>query len=161
MMAEIAAVPITAAAFAPFGQLLERPTEVGRRYFSDGLVNDRASAAPSLWFSRAEPIGLKRLDALRMERHEFSSQSFMPLDVSRYLVITAPHSSDGLPDGDAAQAFIVPGHQGITYAKNVWHHPMVVLDRPGHFAIFMWLDGSTQDEEFVPLPVPFQVTWPD
>ena len=33
-----------------------------------------------------EPLAGLTLDAVRMERHAFSSQSFIPMDASRYLV---------------------------------------------------------------------------
>ena len=52
------------------------------------------------------------------------------------------------------------GGLGITFRANVWHHPMVALDRASTFAIFMWLDGSDGDVELVPLAVPFQVAVP-
>jgi len=92
-----------------------------------------------------------------MERHEFSSQSFVPIDVSRYIVVVAPRAADGGPDAEAARAFLVPGDVGITYHVDIWHHPMTILDRPARFAVFMWRDGSTGDEEFVQLAHPFRV----
>jgi len=39
---------------------------------------------------------------------------------------------------------------------NTWHHGFTVLDWPGRFAMFMWLDGSSGDEEFVPV-TPFTI----
>ena len=47
-------------------------------------------------------------------------------------------------------AWISTGAQGVTYRPNTWHHGLTTLDRPGRFAVFMWLAG-TQDEEFVPV----------
>jgi ureidoglycolate lyase len=95
-----------------------------------------------------------------MARHEFSSQSFIPMDVSRYLIVVAPHLPAGTPDTRQARAFIVPGDVGITYGADVWHHPIAVLDRPGRFAIVMWADGSDRDEEFVKLEQPFEIILP-
>jgi len=156
----IACTPLTAAAFASFGQVIERPADFGRVYFSDALANGRSSAKPSLSLSKARPLTSSLLEATKMERHEFSSQSFMPLDVSRYLVIVAPHGDDGRPDSARLQAFLARGDQGVTYGMNVWHHPLTVLDRPATFAIFMWLDGGRGDEEFVDLPAPVAVDFP-
>ena len=98
------------------------------------------------------------LRVTQMERHEFSSQSFVPLDVSRYVILAAPMAARGGPDVENVRAFVVPGNIGITYYINVWHHPMVVLDRPGRFAVVMFRDGGPQDEEFAPVPDPFLVT---
>jgi len=156
----ITAQPISAEAFAPFGNVLEAPLEFGRTYFDEGLANLRPSASPSLSLAGIAETTDFPLTAIEMERHEFSSQSFIPIDVSRYLIAVAPPLASGLPDAQQAQAFIVPGDVGITYGANVWHHPIAVLDRPGRFAIQMWQDGTTNDEEFVNLEHPFEITLP-
>ncbi len=156
----IAAQPLTAAAFAPFGQVIERPADFGRVYFSETLANGRPAAKGSLSLTKSRPIETPALTATKMERHAFSSQSFVPLDVSRYLVLVAPHGAEGKPDHTKLQAFVARGDQGVTYGMNVWHHPLCVLDRPGQFAVFMWLDGGKGDEEFVDLPAPFTVAFP-
>jgi ureidoglycolate lyase len=156
-MHHIACEPLTAAAFAAFGQVIERPADFGRVYFSDALASRRAGAKASLSLTRSRPLAASQLEATRMERHEFSSQSFVPLDVSRYLVIVAPHGPGGRPDSGQLRAFLARGDQGVTYGMNVWHHPLTVLDRPAQFAVFMWLDGGKGDEEFVDLPAPIAV----
>ena len=156
----IRAEPLTAAGFAPFGEVIERPADFGRVYFSERLASGRAAARASLSMTRARPLEADSLVATRMERHEHSSQSFVPVDVSRYLVVVAPHGAAGRPDADRLQAFVARGDQGVTYGMNVWHHPLCVLDRPGVFAVFMWLDGGRGDEEFVDLPQPTTILFP-
>jgi ureidoglycolate lyase len=158
---QIVAEPLRAQSFAEFGDVLEAPAEAGRAYFEGGLGNRRPRARPSLSVAHVAPLGSLPLEATMMERHEFSSQSFMPLDVARWLVVAAPSAPDGGPDAAQARAFIAGPGQGITYRQNVWHHPLTVLDRPARFAIFMWLeDGSGTDEEFVTLRKPFTVVAP-
>ena len=44
----------------------------------------------------------------------------------------------------------------MTYGVGVWHHPFTVLDRPARFAIVMWRDGTSADDDFVDVP-PFAV----
>lgn len=156
----ITAAPLTADAFAPFGQVIERPADFGRIYYSEALANGRAVAKGSLSLTKSRPLEAPALTATKMERHEFSSQSFVPLDVSRYLVLVAPHGASGKPDHTKLHAFVARGDQGVTYGRNVWHHPLCVLDRPGQFAVFMWLDGGMGDEEFVDLPAPVTVAFP-
>ena len=156
----ISAEPLMGAAFAPFGHVFERPVDFGRFYASDALANGRPVAKASLSFSKSRPLAATELTAVKMERHEFSSQSFIPIDASRYLVIVAPHGADGRPDATKLKAFVARGDQGVTYGMNVWHHPSTVLDRPSLFAIVMWLDGGTGDEEFVDLPQPITITFP-
>ena len=153
----LVAEPLHADGFAPYGDVLEAPKEPGRTYFNAGLVNGRPGAAPSLSIGHVQPLAMLPLVATRMERHEFSSQSFVPLDVARWLVIVAPKAADGGPDGSRPRAFLAGPGQGVTSHHNTWHHPLCVLDRPARFAIFMWLEGSKTDEEFVRLPASFTV----
>ncbi len=155
-MRRLIAEPITAEAFAPFGVLLEARPGAGRSYFDEGLANLRPGAWPSLSVAVIEPVRVP-LEALRMERHEFSSQSFVPMDAGRYLVIVAPHRAGGGPHAGGARAFVVSGGEGITYRADVWHHPMAALDRPARFAIMMWRDGRPQDEEFAALDMPLLI----
>lgn len=148
--------PITAEAFAPFGKLLTRPNVAGRADYTDSLMNLRAEATPCFRTSLTEPTALP-LKTRTMERHEFSSQSFLPVDVGRYLVMVAPHNAEGGPDVEKLRLFEVDGGTGISYDANVWHHPMTVLDKPATFATVMFLDGGAGDEQFVELPVEVEI----
>jgi ureidoglycolate lyase len=152
--------PLRAEAFAPFGDVLEAPPAPGRIFFADGLANRRPDATPSLAVACVTPLASLPLTATRMERHEFSSQSFLALDVARWLVIVAPKAADGRPDTTRARAFLAGPGQGVTYRVDTWHHPLTVLDRPARFAVLIWLDRSATDEEFVTLDEPFTVDVP-
>jgi ureidoglycolate lyase len=103
-----------------------------------------------------ELVGGLPLEVKLLERHEFSSQTFVPLDVGRWLVVVCPHAPLGGPDVAHGRALIAGPDQGITYRMNTWHHGFTGLDRLGRFAMFMWLDGSSGDEEFVPV-TPFTI----
>lgn len=147
--------PLTTEAFAPFGEVLACPEEPGRVYIEAALDNRRAHAKPSLSFSTKEPAALP-LASTTMERHLHSSQSFVPMGAGRWLVLVAPHGADGGPDMTKARAFLARPDQGVTYGANVWHHPSTVFDRIARFAIFMWKDGTSDDDEFVQV-APFTV----
>jgi ureidoglycolate lyase len=149
--------PLTVEAFAPYGDVLSAPASRGRAYFERGLGNARPSARASLSMSLVAPLAALPLAATRMERHEFSSQTFLPLSVARWLVIVAPHAPEGGPDTRSVKVFLAGPGQGVTYRMNVWHHPLTVLDAPAEFAVFMWRDGGAGDEEFVTLKEPFTV----
>jgi ureidoglycolate lyase len=88
-----------------------------------------------------------------LERHPYSSQIFIPLDVSRYILVLAP---DG-PDITRAQAFLAPGNVGIVYRAGVWHAGAKVLDRSGSFAVMMWRNDSPDDEELITLPLAIEL----
>jgi ureidoglycolate lyase len=156
----ITARKLTPEAFAPYGQVMRPPAERGRLYFQEALGNGRPDVPACLSMSRAMPLATLPLRATMLERHEFSSQSFMPLSVARWLVIVAPPAPGGGPDATRAEAFVAGPGEGVTYRMGTWHHGMTVLDRPAEFAVFMWRDGSKLDEEFVDLAEPFDVVVP-
>jgi len=155
---EVVPQPLTKAAFAPFGDVIDVQDDVGRQYYDQALGNLRKEAKPSLSMVLKVELAERPLRAEMLERHEFSSQSFVPVDVDRWLIVVAPHASHGGPDLAGLRAFIATGRQGVTYRPNTWHHGLTVLDRPGRFAVFMWRAGS-KDEEFVPV-TPFTVRIP-
>lgn len=155
---EIVAEPLTVKAFEPFGWVVEGPPEPGRVYVSETLANGRPGARVSLSVVRVEPKTLP-LEATILERHEFSSQTFFPLRLSRYLVVVALSAPDGGPDVKSAQAFVARAGQGITYRMGTWHHGLTVLDAPAELAVLMWTDGTAGDEEFVKVS-PFTVRLP-
>lgn len=141
---------MTAAAFAPFGQVLDSPGGMSRRDFAATLTNRRPSARPNLALVRAPLVTLPMI-VRQMERHPCSNQAFMPLDVSEYLVIVAPDDGAEAPRLDAALAFRVPGTQGINYEPGIWHCGMMVLGGAGLFAMLVFEDGSPDDTHFRPI----------
>ena len=153
----IIAQPLNAAAFAPYGEVLAPPAEPGRGYFDESLKNGRAGAWPSLSVMHASPARALPFAATILERHEFSSQSFVPIEVSRWLIIVAPSLPQGGPDAARAVAFVAGPEQCVTHHMGTWHHGLTVLDRPARFAVFMWRDGTQADEELVTLASPFNV----
>lgn len=156
-MRTMVARPLTAAAFAAYGEVLDPPREPGRSYIEAALANLRQHAKPSLSLALVPAVASLPLRAVQMERHEFSSQSFVPLDAGRFLVIVAPKDASGGPDASRAEAFVTAPGQGVTYGADVWHHPLSVIGAPMRLAIFMWLERSATDEQFVQLAQPFEV----
>ena len=77
--------PLTADAFAPYGEVLAAPDAPGRTYIDAALANRRSHAKPSLSFTFKAPSALP-LNSTTMERHLHSSQSFVPMEAGRWLV---------------------------------------------------------------------------
>jgi ureidoglycolate lyase len=138
--------PLSARLFSGFGQVVEAGTGTGR-LVNDGralrydvpaaLEAEAGRTAPALAVYRVEAVDLPFAVGM-FERHPLSSQLFVPMTVSRYLVVVAPPDARGLPDAGRAMAFAGSGGQGVTYARGVWHSPMVALDAPGDLAMVMW-----------------------
>ena len=146
----VTATEIEASAFAPFGDVVRTLQTDGRNEWSSAFGNARANARISLYTSAVRAVCLP-VELSVMERHPHSFQTFIPLDTSRYLICVAPNGAGDLPALDALRAFIVGAGTGITYRANVWHHPMMALDRPAQFAVWMWRSGGDDDEEFIDL----------
>jgi ureidoglycolate lyase len=150
------AKPLTAEGFAGFGQVLSPPSRSERRYFGELLQSSRPNARLDLSFTTLTGTALPLRLSL-FERHLHSSQAFIPLDVSRYLVTVCPDNGQGQPHVAAAVSFVAHGSQTVLYDTGTWHHPMVALDRTGQFAIAMWSAGDGEDEELVPLTEAIEV----
>ncbi len=142
--------PLTAEAFAAYGQVTDAAGPGGRVAVA-GPRNLRPGVGPRLGWFHAEASTLP-LRTRTMERHRFSSQTFLPPKGAAWLLLVAPHGPDGGPALTHARAFIASGTQAVTYAPDTWHHPLVALDQPGLFAVLTFLDDSGDDEEFVTLP---------
>jgi ureidoglycolate lyase len=145
----VAAESLSPAAFAAFGDVAERPIDVRRRYLptSDDRTEDAATF--SFWISSAARLGSLPLPITTLERHPFSAQTFIPLGSSQYLAIVCDAGPDGLPDVATLRCFIAGAHQSITFARNVWHHPMTVLGAAMEFAVAMGMTGRQDDDVFV------------
>ncbi|MCC5984609.1 MAG: ureidoglycolate lyase [Rhodobacteraceae bacterium] len=131
--------PLTAAAFAPFGDVLDC-TGAPDRIINQGLCgrfHDRArldfgaDGRAGLSLFRADPRALPyRLDMV--ERHPDGSQAFIPMHAHPFLIITAP-DADGRPG--PPRAFLTDGAQGINLHRGTWHGVLTPLATPGRFAV--------------------------
>jgi len=148
---------LTTEAFAPFGEVLAVPGQVGlRTEVSAALANLRPQVPASLSLVLAAPVVARPVPVSIIERHRFTSQSFLPLAPTRWLVVVAPDAADGGPDLARAAAFRPAPGQGITLRPGVWHAPLTVLDTPAPFALLMWRDFGPDDEDFAAI-TPFAV----
>lgn len=148
---ELLAEPLTSEAFAPYGDVITVPTRERRRYFHDALGDSRAEARLTCWISRIPPTPSLPLRCEIMEHHPCSTQTFILMSMSRFLVAVTSAGSDGAPDPRHLRAFVGSSGQGLTYRANVWHHGMVALDEPALFVVIGWKGGGPLDEKFVPL----------
>jgi ureidoglycolate lyase len=136
---EIKPVPLTKTAFAAFGDVIEQegrqPLSINQGFaerFHDlaniDVATDSGQASVSLFTAhpRPNPITIQL-----MERHPLGSQMFYPLQDRPWLVLVC---ADPLVPA-SYQAFTATGRQGVNYARNVWHHPLLVLDPDSRFLI--------------------------
>ena len=130
---------LTKAGFAPFGDVIEidgaqhYPINQGfAERFNDLAHVDVSAEGGSVNISlavakpRPQPIGIKL-----MERHPLGSQIFYPLQDRPWLVLVCANPLDG----KTYRCFRATGRQGINYARNAWHHPLLVLDPESRFLV--------------------------
>lgn len=131
--------PLTAAAFAPFGDVVEiasaAPIAINQGFAErfNGLakidVLAEGGAVNICLFtakSRQAPVIIKL-----MERHPLGSQLFYPLQDRPWLVLVCADPRDRA----SFRAFEASGRQGVNYARNVWHHPLLVRDDDSRFLV--------------------------
>ncbi len=141
--------PISAEAFAPYGDLLEAPRTGTRQDFAAAVENRRSGARANIALVHCEPFAFGTPIAA-LERHPYSTQLFAPLDLDAYLVVVA--AGRNRPDLAAVSAFRVERHQAISYRAGLWHAGMTTLGRPGTLVMMIHEDGTADDCEFLDLP---------
>ena len=148
--------PLTAEAFAPFGDVLDAsgaPDKIinqglcGRHH--DRAQMDFADGRAGISIFNAEPRALP-LTLDMVERHPEGSQAFLPMSHQPFLVIVAPDAG-GKPGQPLA--FITRSGQGVNYHRNVWHGVLTPLHAPGLFAVVDRIgDGSNLQEHWFDTP---------
>ncbi|MDO4682027.1 MAG: ureidoglycolate lyase [Lautropia sp.] len=151
---ELSVQPLTAEAFAPFGDVIEASDMVHHYAINEGNTeryHDLARVDPGpdgraiLSIFRGKPRSLP-FELRMMERHPLGSQAFVPLSGRPYLVAVAP-ASDACPGVEAIRVFLAGGHQGVNYARGVWHHPLLALEAVSDFLVVdRQGEGSNCDE---------------
>lgn len=84
---------------------------------------DDDNGRPLLNIFRGQPLKFP-LNIKMMERHPLGSQAFYPIQPHDYLVVVSDCPSKPKPDDICA--FKASGTQGVSYKKNIWHHPLLV-----------------------------------
>lgn len=98
--------PLAPEPFARFDDVAAPPIGERRRYLPTALDRAKEANTMSLWISSvAATATLCEADSV------------------------------GRPDLNTLWAFLAGSHQVVTYARNVWHHAMTVLDNPMEFAV--------------------------
>jgi len=165
MARELVVAPLTPEALAPFGDVVSAGLGAGasanqgtavRFDWTARLESTRAGARPNLAVFRSVARTLP-IEITLLEKHPCSSQTFLPLICARFLVCVAPALHDGSPDLDGLVALLGTPGQGVSYHRDVWHHPIVALEEPADLAMLAWEDGGPLDCVEFPLREPVRI----
>ncbi|EGG12868.1 uncharacterized protein MELLADRAFT_76395 [Melampsora larici-populina 98AG31] len=162
-------LPLTRAAFSPFGYTIEAHDDprtwhpsIQHKTVNFGSAEKYCDVAQietlktptgvepksNLCIFSAQPWpetiggeGNRRWKLKGLERHAYSSQSFLPLASNKevsglgsYLVVVGYDNGDGKPDWKNLRAFLAQADQGISYKPNTWHAPLIAIKEPMNFA---------------------------
>lgn len=161
-MKTLRAIPLTAAAFAPFGDVVSAASAQIKKQINAGHTarfHDLAHVASQ--DGGRVTVNIFRSDVCdmpviihQMERHPKSSQLFMPLGKNPYLVIV---SNSGKFNVDDLRAFIAQPDQGVNYHAGTWHHYSLALQGQSDFLVVDYVDLG-ENCDIIDLPQPLQVT---
>lgn len=148
--------PLTATAFAPYGDVLEAegaPDKLinqglcGRHHDLAKLDFGDGRAGISLFDAQARALPFT-LDM--MERHPEGSQAFVPMQRNPFLVVAAL-DENGAPGTPVA--FLAQPGQGVNLHRNVWHGVLCPLNGPGLFAVIDRIgEGANLEEHWFETP---------
>ena len=144
--------PLTAAAFAPFGEVIEvsgdpdkiinqgmcgRHHDLAKLDFADGQAGISLFDAKARSFPHIVDM---------VERHPDGSQAFIPVSGVPMLVIVA-EDQDGVPVN--LMAFVSQPGQSINLHRGVWHGVLAPIEKPGQFIVIDRIgDGSNLQEHW-------------
>ena len=131
--------PLSAAAFAPFGEVIEATAAKQVFAINEGTAQrfhdlatldcggDGGRVIVSLF--RAAPRALP-FEVRMLERHPLGSQAFVPLDpATRYVVVVAAEPAA------PPRAFLADAGRGVNLHRGTWHHPLIALDATRDFLV--------------------------
>jgi ureidoglycolate lyase len=149
--------PLTKTAFARFGDVVETdgaaPIEINQGFARrcNGLAAIDVTLGGvdvnvSLFEAKPRPLPI---EIKLMERHPLGTQLFMPLQDRPWLVLVCDHPRDPA----SYHAFTASGRQGVNYARNVWHHPLLVFDEGSRFMVIDRMSPDNLEELWLDEPL--------
>lgn len=150
----LVAEPLTQEAFSIFGDVIETLGKVPKlinqgtaeRFHDLAAVDVGAQKGKALLnIFRAQPLNLPfRVEML--ERHPLGSQAFNPLANEPYLVVVADAPEQ--PQSDRLYAFVASANQGVNNRRNIWHHPLMALNKACDFIVIDRGGGGDNLQEY-------------
>ncbi|MFZ8879609.1 MAG: ureidoglycolate lyase [Paracoccaceae bacterium] len=151
MSEKIIIEPLSAEAFALFGEILEasgKPDKIinqgmcGRHNDLATLDFSNGRAGISIFDAQARTLPY---ELTMMERHPEGSQAFIPMTYLPFLIVVAP-DANGIPG--VPRAFLSNAGQGINFHRNTWHGVLTPLQAPGLFCVIDRIGEGANLEEF-------------
>ena len=129
--------PLTAEAFAPFGDVIE--TTGARSDMNEGSFKRfDGLAAVDMTGGKISIVRCRSAAQLpyqfnQVERHPLGSQAFIPRTPFSFLVVVA--AAGDLIGPEQLAAFVTDGRQGVNYHRGTWHMPLIALAEGQEFLV--------------------------
>ncbi len=151
---QISVALLTQDSFRSFGDVVETAgaehfeTNAGYAERFHDLARIECSAQggrPLLNIFRAKPFPLP-LRVEVMERHPISSQAFVPMGNTAFLIVVAERSKK--PEPADLHAFVTNKRQGVNYWPGTWHHPLISFSAADFLVIDRKGPGKGHDQDY-------------
>ena len=149
-MNNISIEQLDASVFSKFGKIVEKNNASELRSINQGTTTRYHNISELDLESKDGNSGISIFSGLPrdlpieikiMEKHPVASQSFLPIQNYDWLIVVSEEKNE-LPDLNTLRCFHVNGDTGITYNKNVWHHPLLVKKKQD-----FWVIDRINDQE--------------
>ena len=139
--------------FAPYGDVIE-PDDMKQISINNGScirhhdlsrVDCKSPGSPAISIFVAKPFCLPHTLEI-MERHPLGSQAFLPQGKNRFCVVVT--DGDDTPDFSNLGAYMTEPGQGVNIKRNVWHHPLITMEKESLYWVVDWVGEATNLQEF-------------
>ena len=142
---------LTKSNFNEFGDILSIENEINHTIINNGFtqkynlskfIGNKNNAYNKVAISIFR--GLRRSNPLKinmLECHPLGSQSFMPLNGGKWVVIVCKGDSKE-PNLKDLKCFIANKNQGVNYYPGTWHHPLITLEENQDFMVVDRKNGT-------------------
>ena len=148
-MIEIEVEPLTAGAFAPYGQLIaarDDAPDYAQPHLEVWHLDYTADAPVRIQIMRYHR---KPMTFSRLERHIRVSEGRIPLDGARAVLAVAGMTGaapDDMPDPSSVRAFRLDGSCGLLFTPGVWHS-LDCFPVAASYADFVLVSDQATEEE--------------
>jgi ureidoglycolate lyase len=133
--------PLTAAGFAPFGEVIEAALDASRamndarfeRFDELCTIDIEAGGRVAVSIASCRTPSALPLRVDRVERHPLGSQAFVPLQPCKMVVVVAPPGD--IVDATDLRAFVTRPRQGFNYHRGTWHMPLIAFAADDQFLV--------------------------
>ena len=143
--------PLTQDTFSAFGDVIEKENHdffsinqgLTQRYHALSvaqITGDHVAVGMSIFHNLCATQIPFKIEML--ERHPHGSQSFIPLQQQKFIIIVALPLDQKQPNEQQIYAFLSNGKQGVTYHQGVWHHPLITLEAESDFLVVDRIGGG-------------------